>query len=220
MSTYDPPTVVPDTTRRKRVPLGALLLGALFGYLLLSVFGHLAHPGFWDRVSRVMTGRSTRIEISSPSVVERIRQLSRLETVDYSVEKIVEGTRQNPYLPNFLVGDKLMLVAHGEVIAGVDLSQLKNSDVTVDGDRVTVRLPKAEILTTRLDNGQTRVYSRTTGLLVQADPDLESQVRQMAEQEFTQAALADGVLDKATQNARTSVTALLNGLGFRRVEVD
>ena len=220
MSPYDPPTLVPDTTRRKRVPLGALLLGALFGYLLLSVLGHVTHPGFWDRVSRVMTGRNTRIDISSPSVVERIRQLSRLETVVYSMEKIVQGTRENPYLPNFLVGDKLMLVAHGEVIAGVDLSQLKTSDVTVDGDSVTVRLPKPEILTTRLDNGQTRVYSRITGLLVQADPDLESQVRQTAEQEFAQAALADGLLDKARQNARTSVTALLTGLGFRRVEVD
>jgi len=167
-----------------------------------------------------MTGRNTRIDISSPSVVERIRQLSRLETVVYSMEKIVQGTRENPYLPNFLVGDKLMLVAHGEVIAGVDLSQLKTSDVSVDGDSVTVRLPKPEILTTRLDNGQSRVYSRTTGLLVQADPDLESQVRQTAEQEFAQAALADGLLDKARQNARASVTALLTGLGFRRVQVD
>jgi hypothetical protein len=220
MNPYDPPTLVPDTTRRKRVPLGAFVLGALFGYVLLSFLGHVAHPGFWDRVSRVMTGRNTRIDISSPSVVERIRQLSRLETVVYSMEKIVQGTRENPYLPNFLVGDKLMLVAHGEVIAGVDLSQLKNSDVSVDGDSVTVRLPKPEILTTRLDNGETRVYSRTTGLLVQADPDLESQVRQTAEQEFAQAALADGVLDKARQNARTSVTALLTGLGFRRVQVD
>jgi Protein of unknown function (DUF4230) len=220
MNTYDPRTVLPETTRRKRVPLGALVLGALFGYLLLSVFGHVAHPGFWDRVSRMMTGRNTRIDTSSRSVVERIRQLSRLETVDYSVEKIVEGNRENPYLPNFLVGDKLMLVAHGEVIAGVDLSQLKTSDVAVDGDRVTVVLPKAEILTTRLDNGQTRVYSRMTGLLVPADPDLESQVRQAAEQQFTQAALADGVLEKARQNARASVTALLNGLGFRHVQVD
>src|ERR1700758_4144763 len=221
---YSPETnteVPVDTaTRRKRFPLGALLLGVLLGWVLLSLFSHSAKVGVWNRLAGMMTGRSTRVDTSTPAVVEKIRLLSRLETVDYSIDKVVEGSRQNPYLPNFLVGDKLMLVAHGEVIAGVDLSQLKNSDVAVDGDGVTVRLPKAEILTTRLDNGQTRVYSRTTGLLVQADPDLESQVRQTAEQQFTEAALADGVLDKARQNARTSVTALLNGLGFRRVQVD
>jgi hypothetical protein len=153
-------------------------------------------------------------------VVEKIRQLSRLETVSYSIDKIVEGNHEYPYLPNFLAGDKLLLVAHGEVIAGVDLSQLKASDVSVEGDAVQVRLPDPEILATRIDNGQTRVYSRVTGLLVPADPTLESQVRLAAEQQFSQAALADGVLDKARKNARSSVSALLNGLGFHRVEVN
>jgi Protein of unknown function (DUF4230) len=212
-------TVTPDTTRRRRYPLGALVLGALFGYVLLSIFGHVAHAGFWDRVSRVMTGRSTSIDVSSPSVVEKIRQLSRLETVDYSIDKIVEGNRDNPYLPSFLVGDKLLLVAHGEVIAGVDLSQLKSGDVSVTGNAVRVHLPQPQVLTTRIDNGRTRVYSRVTGLLVPADPNLESQVRLAAEEQFAQAALADGVLDKARQNARTSVSALLYGLGFQKVDV-
>jgi hypothetical protein len=75
-----------------------------------------------------------------------------------------------PYLPNFLVGDKLLLVARGEVIAGVDLSQLKPSDVSVHGDAVAVRLPQPQILTTRIDNDKTRVYSRITGLLVAKIP--------------------------------------------------
>jgi hypothetical protein len=58
-----------------------------------------------------------------------------------------------------------------------------------------------------------------TGLLVAADPNLESEVRLAAEQQITQAALDDGILDKARANARTSVTALLYGLGFRTVDV-
>jgi hypothetical protein len=174
----------------------------------------------WNRLAGMMTGRGMRVDTSTPAVVEKIRQLSRLETVDYSIDKIVEGSRQNPYLPNFLVGDKLMLVAHGDVIAGVDLSQLQASDVAVDGSHVRVRLPEAQVLSTRLDNAHTRVYSRSTGVLVEADPDLESEVRRAAEDQFTQAALADGLLDKAHQNARASVSALLRGLGFQRVDVE
>jgi hypothetical protein len=222
MSPYDPQTTTatPETTRRRHLPIGALLLGALLAYVLLSAFGHVAHPALWDRVSRMLTGRNTRIDVSSPSVVEKIRQLSRLETVNYSIDKIVEGDRQNPYLPDFLVGDKILLVAHGEVIAGVDLGQLKPNDVTVHGDTVEVHLPQAEVLTTRIDNSRTRVYSRTTGLLVPADPTLETQVRQAAEQQFTQAALADGVLAKASTNARNSVSALLHGLGFQHIHVE
>ena len=221
---YSPETnteVPVDTaTRRKRFPLGALLLGVLLGWVLLSLFSHAAKAGVWNRLAAAMTGRGTRVDTSTPAVVEKIRQLSRLETVDYSIDKIVEGSRQNPYLPNFLVGDKLLLVAHGDVVAGVDLSQLQAADVTVDGSRVKVRLPQAQVLSTRLDNAHTRVYSRMTGLLVEADPNLESEVRLTAEDQFTQAALADGVLDKARQNAQASVSALLRGLGFQQVNVE
>jgi hypothetical protein len=204
---------------RRGVLLSVLVVGIVLGFLLLSAFAHVARAGLWNRFASYVTGRTTTIDVSSPAVVEKIRQLSRLETVVYSLDKIVEGERQSDYLPGFLAGDKLLLVAHGEVIAGVDLGQLKASDVSVKGDAVQVRLPAPQVLTTRIDNGRTRVYSRTTGLLVAADPNLESEVRLAAEQQIAQAALDDGILDKARQNARTSVTALLYGLGFRTVDV-
>jgi hypothetical protein len=204
---------------RRHVSLCTLAVGIVLGFLVLSAFAHVAKTGLWNRIAGYMTGRRTSIDDSSPAVVEKIRQLSRLETVVYSLDKIVEGERQSAYMPDFLVGDKLLLVAHGEVIAGVDLGQLKTGDVSVKGDAVQVRLPAPQVLTTRIDNGRTRVYSRTTGLLVNADLNLESQVRQAAEQQITQAALSDGILDIARQNARTSVTALLYGLGFHTVDV-
>jgi hypothetical protein len=204
---------------RRILWLSALAAGILFGFLLLSALAHVAQNGLWNRFVNYATGRGTTIDVSSPSVVEKIRQLSRLETVVYSLDKIVDGERQSPYLPDFLVGDKLLLVAHGEVIAGVDLGQLQAGDVSVNGDAVQVRLPAPQVLTTRIDNGRTRIYSRTTGLLVPADPNLESEVRLTAEEQITQAALSDGILDKARQNARTSVTALLYGFGFHKVDV-
>jgi hypothetical protein len=204
---------------RQFVLLGTLVAGIVLGFVLLIAFSHVAHNGWWNWLASSVTGRSTTIDVSSPSVVEKIRQLSRMETIEYSLDKIVEGDRENAYLPGFLAGDKMLLVAHGEVIAGIDLARLKPGDVEVKGDAVKVKLPPAQILTTRIDNGKTRVYSRTTGLLVAADPNLESEVRQAAEQQIGQAALDDGILDKARANARTSVTALLYGLGFRSVDV-
>ena len=209
--------------RRRRprlLNLAALGTGVVLGLLAMTVFTRVAQAGLWDRVASFVTGRPARFDVSSPTVVEKIRQLNRLETVEYSLDKIVEGERQSAYLPNFLAGDKLLLVAHGEVIAGIDLGQFKAGDVVVKGDAVHLQLPAAQILTTRIDNGRTRVYSRTTGLLVASDPNLESEVRQTAEQQIAQAALDDGILEKARQNARTSVTALLYGLGFRTVDVE
>ena len=196
--------------------LAALALGIVIGPLLVSALAHLTPAALWNRLS----GRTSTLDVSSPAVVERIRQLSRLETVVYSLDKIVEGDRDSPHMPSFLVGDKILLVAHGEVVAGIDFSQLKPTDIHVNGDAVEVHLPPPQILTTRIDNGRTRVFSRTTGLFVQADQNLESQTRAAAEQQIGQAALDDGILDKARQNARTSVTALLYSLGFHKVNVE
>jgi hypothetical protein len=210
----------PQATRTgKGHSVATFIVGLLLGFAALAFLAHAARSGSWYRLAAFIAGRNTTIDGSSPSVVEKIRQLSRLETVVYSLDKIVGGERQSAYLPDFLVGDKLLLVAHGEVIAGVDLGQLGQGDVTVKGDAVQVRLPAAQVLTTRIDNASTRIYSRTTGLLVAADPNLESQVRQAAEQQITEAALSDGILDKARQNARASVAALLYGLGFHSVSV-
>jgi hypothetical protein len=214
---YEIEKQAPARTRR---PILTLLAGIAIGFLLLGAIAHLAQTGTWNRFAGFMTGRATRVDVSQPAVVDRIRRLSRLETVVFSLDKIVEGERESSFLPNFLVGEKLLLIAHGEVTAGVDLDQLKPGDVTVNGDSVTVRLPAPVVLSTRLDNQKTRIYSRTTGLLVSADPDLETQVRQAAEQQLTQAALADGILDKARQNARTGIAALLAGLGFKNVDVE
>jgi hypothetical protein len=57
-------------------------------------------------------------------------------------------------------------------------------------------------------------------LLVTADPNLEGMVRQAAERQVTQAAMTDGILDKAHTNAVAAVTTLLYGLGFHRVSVN
>jgi hypothetical protein len=164
-------------------------------------------------------GRTTRIDTSATAVVEKIRQLSRLESVNYSIDKIVEASKEAPGIPNFLAGDRMLFIAHGDVIAGVDLTQLGKNDVQVNGDSAQVHLPAAQILVTRIDNAKSRVYQRTTGLLVPADPNLESQVRQVAEEQIKQAALEDKILDKARDNARVTVTGLLYALGFRKVDV-
>ncbi|HUH62500.1 MAG TPA: DUF4230 domain-containing protein [Terracidiphilus sp.] len=202
-----------------RRSLGPLCVGILIGALLLAGVIRMGRDGVWSHFARFVAGRSTRIDVSAPAVLDRIRKLSRLETVAFSMDKIVEGERETAFLPNFLVGEKLLLIAHGDVTAGIDLAQLKPSDVSVHGDSVTVRLPQAQVFSTRIDNAKTRIYSRTTGLLVSADPDLESRVRQAAEDQITQAALAQGILDKARENARNSVSALLTGLGFKRLDV-
>lgn len=205
---------------RRRSCFPSLFLGILLGILSFAVFAREAKTGAWDRLAAIITGRSLSIDTSLPTVVNKIQRLQRLETVSYSLDKIVEGNRQSSVLPDFLVGDQLLLVVHGESIAGIDLSQLKTSDVQIHGRDIQVHLPAPQIFVTSLDNAKTRVYSRTTGLLVPEDPNLESEVRAEAQQQIQAAALADGILKTASKNASAAVTTLLLGLGFEHVAIN
>jgi hypothetical protein len=197
-----------------------LLLGVLGGGAVLALFLHAAKRGFWDRVATAVSGRTLRIDTSQPTVVMQVRRLSRLEAVSFTMDKMVSGDRENRILPAFLTGDKILLEVHGETVAGVDLDQLGQNDVRIEGHGVWIHLPPAQIFTVALDDQKTHVYSRTTGILVPVDPSLESEVREQAVENLRQSALAAGILGKAHQNACSTVTKLLLGLGFAQAECD
>ena len=202
----------------------AFLLALILGAVMVIVFLHHAASGVAARVAGWIDGRTPTFDASVPTVVEKIQRLNRLETVVYSLDTVVEGTKSSVVLPDLLAGDRILLVVHGQAIGGVDLSQLKREDVHIteagDSRSIRVTLPASKLFVTTLDNQHTRVYARTTGVLVPADQNLETETRARAQQQLEQAALSDGILDAARKNARATVTTLLYGLGFQSVEVE
>ena len=196
--------------------LGLLAAGSSGWVLLSRNSGRAMLSHMWSAV----TGRTLSIDVSQPTVVDRIQRLQRLETVVYTMDKLVTGAKENPIFPDFLAGDRLLMLVHGEVVAGIDFSNLKPGDVTVDGKEVHLRLPAPQVFSSRLDSAKTRVYSRQTGLLVPTDPNLETQVRQEAERQLQEAAMAGGILRTAQQNATATITSLLQGLGFEKIEFE
>jgi hypothetical protein len=148
------------------------------------------------------------------TIVHEVQELARLETMQYTVEKvIIAETGQGPF--GFLFGDRLLLVAHGVVIAGVDLGKLDPEDLWIDDDgQVVLRLPESEIFITSLDNEKSYVYDRDTGLLTHGDVNLEATARMAAEEEIERAALEDGILAQAQLNAENYLYRMLRSLGF------
>jgi uncharacterized protein DUF4230 len=213
------PDTPPPAPPRKISGLAGALLGILTTLAIIALGVWLVAGVHLLDLFRFMRNGTT-FRVDQPTVVRQIQQLQRLETVRYSMDKIISGEHDNPYLPQFLAGDKLLLVVHGEVIGGIDLSKLQTTDVAIHGRDITVHLPPSEIFSTRLDNEKTRVFSRDTGLFTSPDPNLESQVREEAERELQQASLQDGILKTADQNAQATIASLLKGLGFTNVTLD
>jgi hypothetical protein len=150
------------------------------------------------------------------TIINQIRPLARLETIQYTVEKVITAeVGQDNLAPLF--GDKLLFVGHGYVTAGIDLQDISAQDFVVENGLIKVHLPEAKIFVATLDNDKSYVYDRETGMLTHGDINLETTARQAAEDQIKQAALDDGILVQAQANAETYMQSLLNKLGYSQV---
>jgi hypothetical protein len=143
-------------------------------------------------------------------IVQRVQSLSRLETTRYTIETVVTADEQgfiDTPLGRLQIGsDRLLMIIHGSVIAGIDLEKLRPQDVAMSGDgkRLTIQLPAVEIFGVDLDNDKTRVYSRETWLK-RPNPNLENEARQGGEAKILATACEDGVMQRATEDAQRAV---------------
>ena len=162
--------------------------------------------------------KPTETEIDLGAVTTRLRNLNRLETASMHVVHVSTIKQEYKLIPNSFGGDELTLYAGGDVIAGVDLSLLKPGDISRAPDgTVIVRLPPPQVLLTRIDNRETRVLSRKTGLLRRADPNLEGRARLYAEGGVRSEAVRKGILQLAKNNAELRIAELLHATGIMRV---
>jgi hypothetical protein len=193
---------------------------AVWTLLGIAIGASMVLFGLRSSANVSLFGFAARSNVTDSTVVREIRNLQRLETVVYTLDQIVTSEKTYNVVPPALVGDRILLLVHGDVIAGIDLGQLQASDVAIAGKTIRVHIPKALVFVTRLDNQKTRVYSRDTGVFSTPDPQLESEARRHAETQLTAAALQDGILDTATRNGQSTVATLLRSLGFESVAFD
>ena len=145
--------------------------------------------------------------------INEVRALARLETIQYSIEKVITGETGGGTF-QALFGDKILFVGHGTVIAGIDMEKLQPEDMRFENGVLTVKLPPAEIFIAALDNEKSYVYDRETGVLAKPDVNLETLVRQRAEEEIRTAAINDGILDQAQANAEAYLYKFFAALGY------
>ena len=175
-------------------------LGLLFGILL-------------PRMTGLTSGPRT---ISTPTVLKQIQTLSQLVTVKYVMEKIqvIEDVKVFPGIGE----NRVAILAHGIVKAGVDFKAMKAEDLSINGKTISVRLPQPQITDAYLDESQTKVLDHTTGLFRVFDKNLQQTAREQAVDDIRRAARHEGILKDADDRAREQIKALLKQLGFEEIE--
>lgn len=198
---------------------GAVLLMlagfVLIGRWLVQMPGRLADSA----VERALGTKERAVDLGT--LVTQIREMSRLETASMRVMHISTIRQSRGMIPNVLAGDQITFLAVGEVIAGIDLATLSRDDVRLLPDgTIILRLPASRILVTRLDNRESRVMDRKTGLFRGQDDHLETRIRAHAETAIRREALDKGVLTLAAANAEKKLADFLLALGFEKVRFE
>jgi hypothetical protein len=221
-STFPPPpapSAQPGAGQRQRGRLLPLVIA-----LSLGMGGGLALVGYFFGRSDFATGGQgphTTVR-ATPGVIAAIRDLSRLDTTSFHIEKVVEARDQQSRLWGLVQPkDAILLVAVGDVVAGVDLSKLRDEDVRIEPGThgVRLRLPPPEVLSSSLDERSTHVVLRVTDVLAERNEQLEGDARRQAEQEMRDAAVSAGILERARASADRTLRALLRSLGYADVEI-
>lgn len=207
--------------RRRTRLLGerALLVAAAAVLVFAAVryIGSLRQEERERQVSRMQPATDHATVRSTDTVLIAVHELARLETVSFHMERVIDLKQERKRAFGMLKAeDAILLVAAGDVVAGVDLSKLAPGDLMLQPSerRLQLRLPPAEVLSVTLDDERTYVYSRRTSLLTKPAADLETRARQQALGAIREAALVAGILDRATLTARQTLRALLLSLGY------
>lgn len=200
-----------------RVIIIGLTVAAFAALMLPSV-----RPLITQAVRNSIAGITERVITTispGPIIIERLQALNRLESARQVGRHVVEAKSDSRAWPKFLFKDDLMMLVQTETVAGIDFSKLSKDDISIDHGVVSIRLPSPEILYTKIDDTDSKVYMRRRGLLVfNPNMDLERQARLRAEADARNAALSGGLLLSARTNAEQNIKGILKQMGFERVE--
>jgi hypothetical protein len=189
-------------------------------WVLAVAFVFIAGAWFGIKLTRLLSPGSGVQELNTPVIIQQVQTLSDLVTVKYVMEKVeIVNSPPSSMLGQLVQGEnRVLLLAHGIVKAGVDLKRIRPEDVRISGKKITLHLPPPQITDAYLDEHQTQVIDWEKGFLRDFEKGLETAARQNAVDDISRAARKAGILKDANDRARLELAVFLNQAGFEQVE--
>ena len=204
--------------------------GGGFVFFLLAAFGVVAVVLFMGNVFGFLNfgfGSKT-IDRSQPPLLVQLTDLSEYHASSANFQVLIDLEKDTKYLPDFVSGQRALMVAAGTVDASVDFSGLKDENVVVSngGDTVTITLPPPYVDDVVLDHDNTYVESRQRGLLDRVggvfagNPNNDQPLYQAATDKLSEAAANSELRSLAEKNTRTMLESLMTSAGYEEVIVN
>jgi hypothetical protein len=151
-------------------------------------------------------------------IVLQLRELNELATVEYTVSKIVKASDDQTW---YKVGDrKILMSCRATVKDGIDLNRLSPSAIRVDGKKVSIDLPAAQILSVIVRPEEIRTEYEEVGLFRSDFTAAErNSLMAQGEAQIRRQVAETGILRDAESQAGIALGNLFRSMGFSEVSI-
>ncbi|MBN1315936.1 MAG: DUF4230 domain-containing protein [Anaerolineales bacterium] len=148
-------------------------------------------------------------------------ELGYLTSMEYTVTTVVEEEKKKSGIGGVLGSDRVILMAVGRVLLGVDLDKIEDSDVQIDGQSIELILPHASVISVELLPESSRIFESNKSWLFSEYAGLEMEAMETARSQIAwDAEHNQGMLELADTLARLQLTEFLRQVGFTDIEID
>lgn len=195
----------------------AILMAGICGLLGVGI-------GYYITPSRSTptpeTSEQTQIPEPSPTyditpggILRRIETTSILQTTVYRIDSVVRAKKEGSWFFNW-GGQNIILFVQGKVTAGIDLSELKESDIEVSPDNrtVTITLPPVKILDATLDEYTVETFEGEKPENV--DFDLLQNGLEQGKLKIEEIACTDRILERASLDSENVFSDMIRLIDF------
>jgi hypothetical protein len=196
------------------------LIGSILIVLLL-IGGYVAY--------NTILFRSALSIPTGATVVTQIQQIGRLETVSYTLQKVIAYDQDAGSVTRIFGDHTKLFVVYGVVIAGFDLSKLDKNSIQIQGKEIktasiNINMPAPQILSANVDPKRTEVYDTSsgfTGLFPEnLDPNTTLKIVAAAQDSLRGDACKEGILQQASSSVRLQLAAFFTTMGFATVTIN
>ena len=163
---------------------------------------------------------SERETFSSSGVIERVRSISELNTVEMYFNEIIDFMYAK-FFNSFgipFTQKSFIFTVKARVKAGIDLSSIKEEDVEIDGKRLVLRLDEPVITSGEILSY--KAYDEKDGLFNEVTTEDTLKALELFEKDLRKQAAENGIIEKAKENAEKTIEGLFMMSGYEQVKID
>ena len=148
-----------------------------------------------------------------------LQKMSDLATAEYVVTKIIKANDNKTW---YKIGDrKILMTCKASLVAGIDLSELTENDISIDGENITITLPHSKLLYLNIDPADIKTaYQEVSLFRTSFTAQEKDALAQQAEAQIQAGIKELGILVTAETNAAIFINNFLKDLGYKNININ